>query len=158
MYELYHHGIIGQKWGIRRFQNADGTLTPAGKRHYDKLDQKWTKKNYNKIYSETFKRSKAEMDNYVKNEMNYKYSENFRNNNFNKTMINDYNRKLAEVMNRNVGDLESPSGKIIQFVAKRGEAGVHMALATRGYDMSTVRNGIWDNGRVAYRKNVINKQ
>ena len=29
--ELYHHGIKGQKWGIRRFQNEDGTLTNAGK-------------------------------------------------------------------------------------------------------------------------------
>ena len=32
--ELYHHGIKGQKWGIRRFQNADGSLTQAGKRRY----------------------------------------------------------------------------------------------------------------------------
>ena len=30
--ELYHHGIKGQKWGIRRFQNADGTYTEEGKR------------------------------------------------------------------------------------------------------------------------------
>jgi len=30
--ELYHHGIKGQKWGVRRFQNADGSLTAAGKR------------------------------------------------------------------------------------------------------------------------------
>ena len=29
--ELCHHGILGQKWGIRRFQNADGSLTAAGK-------------------------------------------------------------------------------------------------------------------------------
>lgn len=31
---LCHHGILGQKWGIRRFQNPDGTLTEAGKRRY----------------------------------------------------------------------------------------------------------------------------
>ena len=32
--ELYHHGIKGQKWGIRRYQNPDGTLTSAGKQRY----------------------------------------------------------------------------------------------------------------------------
>lgn len=32
--ELYHHGIKGQKWGVRRFQNKDGSLTPAGKKRY----------------------------------------------------------------------------------------------------------------------------
>lgn len=30
--ELYHHGILGQKWGIRRFQNKDGSLTSEGKK------------------------------------------------------------------------------------------------------------------------------
>ena len=30
--ELYHHGIKGQRWGVRRYQNKDGTLTPAGKK------------------------------------------------------------------------------------------------------------------------------
>lgn len=33
--ELYHWGIKGQKWGVRRFQNKDGSLTPAGKKRYD---------------------------------------------------------------------------------------------------------------------------
>ena len=32
--ELYHWGIKGMKWGVRRYQNADGTLTDAGKRRY----------------------------------------------------------------------------------------------------------------------------
>lgn len=36
--ELYHHGILGQKWGIRRYQNADGTLTPEGRIRY-KIDK-----------------------------------------------------------------------------------------------------------------------
>ena len=37
--ELYHHGIKGQKWGVRRFQNKDGSLTPAGKKRYDETNK-----------------------------------------------------------------------------------------------------------------------
>ena len=33
--DLYHHGIKGQKWGVRRFQNEDGSLTGAGERRYN---------------------------------------------------------------------------------------------------------------------------
>ena len=34
--ELYHHGVKGQRWGIRRYQNKDGSLTSYGKRRYAK--------------------------------------------------------------------------------------------------------------------------
>ncbi len=35
--ELYHWGIKGQKWGQRRYQNEDGTLTPEGRERYRKI-------------------------------------------------------------------------------------------------------------------------
>ena len=35
--EIYHHGIKGQKWGVRRYQYSDGTLTPAGKKRYSSV-------------------------------------------------------------------------------------------------------------------------
>lgn len=34
--ELYHHGIKGMRWGVRRYQNKDGSLTPQGKKKYGK--------------------------------------------------------------------------------------------------------------------------
>lgn len=35
---LAHHGILGMKWGIRRYQNKDGTLTPEGRKRYGDTD------------------------------------------------------------------------------------------------------------------------
>ena len=38
--ELYHHGVKGMRWGVRRYQNKDGTLTAKGKKHLNKLYNK----------------------------------------------------------------------------------------------------------------------
>lgn len=38
MSNLQHHGIKGQKWGVRRFQNADGSLTAEGRKRYSVND------------------------------------------------------------------------------------------------------------------------
>lgn len=42
--EIYHHGVKGQKWGVRRYQNKDGSLTPAGRKRLSKDDIAKTKK------------------------------------------------------------------------------------------------------------------
>ena len=39
--ELYHYGVINMKWGRRRYQNKDGTLTPLGKKRADKLRKQY---------------------------------------------------------------------------------------------------------------------
>ena len=154
---LTHYGINGQKWGVRRYQNPDGTLTEAGKRHYQKLDDRWVKRKADKIEEKAYKQSQREMKKVTK-QLDKKYQIRSDNERLGRTYMNEYNQNLARVMNTKVSDLQSPSGRLVKFVAKRGEYGVHMALADPGYDMNQVKNGVWDSGRVAYKKKTIDKR
>lgn len=48
--ELYHYGVKGMKWGVRRYQNKDGSLTPKGKKRYDNMtDDKLQKTLYKQV-------------------------------------------------------------------------------------------------------------
>lgn len=48
---LEHHGIKGQKWGVRRFQNEDGTRTAAGKKRERSRSEDPAHEDYNKAHS-----------------------------------------------------------------------------------------------------------
>lgn len=57
--ELYHWGIKGMKWGVRRYQNADGSLTAAGRKRYSNPDGTLNEKG-KKYYAEQVARLKKE--------------------------------------------------------------------------------------------------
>lgn len=145
---LQHFGILGMRWGVRRNQAQLGNLS--------KKDNKWVKKKSDKITSNAKKASAKELREYQKELMKDPNSVN-KSGKLSAATINSYNKKMASLMNDKVSGITSPSGKVVQFVAKRGEVGVFMALADQGYNMNQLKNGIYGSGKIAYKNTVVDK-
>lgn len=68
---LAHWGIKGMKWGRRRYQNADGSLTPAGKKRYDDSHEDYRRAHDNKKVSQMSDKELQARNNRLQMEQNY---------------------------------------------------------------------------------------
>lgn len=122
--ELYHHGILGQKWGVRRYQNDDGTWTIAGKERRRKL-RKWDPRRFqNEDGSLTEEGKVRYMEAARRGKLNYKKLSNA-----DLDMINARFNK-EDIYKRNVDKAIAnlPSTKIKNELLKIGEEAAKSAL------------------------------
>lgn len=156
-YELYHFGIKGMKWGVRRYQNEDGTLTAAGKKrmyreHFDlESSEKKVKDRYvadaNKWVREDMERTKkvAEEGSSLSNRLKQVVDKSARNTKQERLNLDDIsdqelrNRINREMLERQYNDVFNPptvsrgkeyAGKILEVTGDvLGIAGSAVALA-----------------------------
>lgn len=147
MHALSHYGILGMRWGVRKEERRV--------RNLNRKDAKWARTEAKKIADKAKSQVASEAAAYAKSATGSKAKTS--RGQISKTYMNEYNQRLALLMNERVSDLKAPSGRVVRFLAKRGELGVHMALADVGYDMTQVQNGVNSAGKIAYRKQTIDK-
>lgn len=137
--ELMHYGIKGQKWGVRRFQNEDGTLTPAGRKKY-KLEIKEENKKAFEYGREASISSHAAA--YAKNKSiksQYKYK---------KALLKDPNMiKSSTQKKRRNAEADAKSSKQLEAYARSAEkkAKEHCNSLIKKYGSENVKNIIYSD-------------
>ena len=114
--ELMHYGVKGMKWGVRRYQNADGSLTPKGKKRiskqYKNLSEKVTSdlnKKYNDMYVRSYNKAANTMNNGKIDEFNReqekKYGKDFsKRDGYEQDYINMFSKELTDNLNKSLKD------------------------------------------------------
>lgn len=151
---LQHFGLLGMHWGVRRFQNSDGSLTPKGQTRLDKKDNKWASTKGEKIKQKVQKSVSKDMNEFIRTQLEMSYTSKGK---ISSSTILRYNNKLSQLMNSRIPDIQAPSGRVLRFVAKRGEIGVHTAVADAGYDLNQLQRGVFKSGKVAYKQENLMK-
>ena len=116
---LYHHGILGQKWGVRRFQNPDGSLTDAGKRREAKMTKRQIKKDRKQAAKDRSLLSDAELNSRIQRLQKEK-------------QLRELTDQEIRRGKKYAGDMIQNNGKqVMQKILVEGAAGLAVALGTK---------------------------
>ena len=121
---LQHHGIKGQRWGVRRFQNADGSLTPAGKKRARKEYEKAVKeatsklaKNQTRMYVDAYNKAADYMngggiDRYNA-EQRKKYGDDYaKRDGYTEDYYREFDKVLTKNLNKKLNDFYSTDASV----------------------------------------------
>jgi hypothetical protein len=125
LYQLYHYGVKGQKWGVRKDRKKDAISKKYEKiakrsrqisgKGSEKDDIRWLVKNRPSIKAHAYNSSKSEIDEYTEKFMKKYYGQN----GIDANRLEELSVHMAEIMNTKVSDLRTPSGRAVAFIYKK---------------------------------------
>lgn len=156
MNELYHYGIKGMRWGVRRFQNPDGTLTAAGKRREqassDRLLRKQAKKQREWNAKNTSQLSDKELTDQILRLQREKQLKDLTN-----QSVSPGKKRVKDFLSRN-GELilataisAGVTARVNQGLKPKGESEYDKIMDRRRAEDEAVKSGVYridDNGKL----------